>query len=203
MPETIGLDMISKRHNGSFLIRGYNEVEQMVYFELTAGGQYKRITSLYNPENFKNFFYSESKYIEATNGTIYISGDSKYPNLERPVATILSISGENNYSAIYTAKEPFSFITDMILNEEENQLVFVGTLNAEDEYGNCGTPFIRCIDLKEKRIMWEAKLNGEYEICARVTRCEDYGYILLLVNVDEDGAPSVPFKIIRTNATGK
>lgn len=201
VPETSGLDMITSLSESDdlFLLRGWTDNEP-VYFHLTGNLTYQKASALYNTATAP--IEDDSVYIKSKkNRTIFIAGELK--NREMPIAAVVSVT-ENGYKVIYTSKEPYSFITDMVLDEEENQLIFVGTLNAKDEYGNEGTPFIRCLDLQTNKIVWEAiHTNCGFEICARIARCEDFGFILLLLNVDEDGTPSLPFKIVRTNATGR
>lgn len=202
VPETIGLELIIPLNNGNYILRGYNENGNVVYLSLNTNGNYSLIKNPFNSTQTENLIQSESKYVEDKNGNFYIAGETSY--LERPVATVIFLSKEGGCKALYTAREPFSFVSDMLLDESENRLIIVGTQNASDSTGNDGTPFIRCINLQTKEVLWEnLYFESGYEVCARIASCDNYGFVQLLVNADEDGNIMLPCKILRSNTTGK
>ena len=204
VPECIGLDMITPLKS-SYSLRGYDNDGFEKKFVLEKNSSGPKLQTVYkDDEPTAALIQSKSKCIEAKNGSLYTAGETAY--LERPSATVICQNPENYYKplAVYTAREPFSFVSDMILNEDESQLIMVGSINAKDSFGNDCTPFIRCFDLKRKEIIWENMYaDSDYEVCAKIAPCKDYGYILLFVNADENGNVSLPCKITRTNATGK
>ena len=202
VPESIGLEMIVPFGNDSFILRGYDSNGNVIYFNLDISGKYEKINNPFNNDKTQSLIQSESKYIKDKNGNLYIAGETSY--LERPVATVVCLSADGSCKALYTSREPFSFVSDMLLDEVNNTLIITGSLNAKDSIGNDGTPFIRCINLQTKEVLWENLYSDSgYEVCVKIAECDNYGFVLLFVNADEEGNISLPCKIIRTNATGK
>ena len=202
VPESIGLEMIVPFGNDSFILRGYDSNGNVIYFNLDISGKYEKINNPFNNDKTQSLIQSESKYIKDKNGNLYIAGETSY--LERPVATVVCLSADGSCKALYTSREPFSFVSDMLLDEVNNTLIITGSLNAKDSIGNDGTPFIRCINLQTKEVLWENLYSDSgYEVCVKVAECDNYGFVLLMVSADEEGNISLPCKIIRTNATGK
>lgn len=200
--ESIGLESIISISDGTFFVSGYDSNEKPILFKLNEDLKYTKTVPFFDAEKLHKLLQSENKILSSRNGTFFIAGETSY--LEKPTASIVSISKKGNINAIYTSKEPFSFVTDIYLNEEKQTLVFTGSTNAQDSFGNAGTPFIRCIDLKTNEIIWENTFqNTNYEVCTRFFPCEKYGFIQILANADSDGDIQTPCEIIRTNSIGK
>lgn len=202
VPESIGLEMITPFSDKSFYVRGYDSDGNLVYFQFFADGAYHKTKAIAGENELHSVLQSESKFIDDGNGTIYVSGETSYS--ERSTASIVSVTSNGKITALYTSQEPFSFVSDMFLDTESNQLIFSGFVNAADSFGNGGKPFVRCLDLGSKKILWETVYeNSAYEVCAKIAPCADYGYIQFFVNADSEGNVCEPFCISRTNATGK
>jgi len=104
-----------------------------------------------------------------------------------------------------------SYYNDAIFdtrNGKENTLiVLAGTLQAKDEDGNGGKPFIEAVDITGKRI-WQEKLIdtdfAETSLVTAVALAPHYGYVLSLSGGIEKGYFNrQPFKIARLNSFGK
>ena len=215
VPEVSGLDMIMPCSDGTFIVTGADvkDTNKNIYFNFNQIDSYKETNPVWTlsevSTQFQNQIQSESKFIKDKNGNIYIAGETaRFEDRRSCSAKVIRIFKDGKIEPVYTARESFSFVSDMVLDEEQNQLIMVGHLNANDDVGNGGTPFIRCLDLNTKNILWESLYtNCGYESCANIVKCENYGFILHLVNVsinkDGEGEISLPCKIIRTNATGK
>lgn len=201
IPEVIGFELITPLSDNTFLLRGYDVSGNLVFYNLDLNGNYASVNNKFKSEKISALIQSESKYIEDSNRGFYIAGETSY--LERPSATVIYLSEDGIAKTIYTAKEPFSFASDIVLDEENKRLVLVGSMNAKDSFGNGGIPFIRCIDLQTKEIIWDKIYAAyDYEACVKISALDSYGYIQLFVNADEEGNVMLPCQILRTDSTG-
>ncbi|MDR2446315.1 MAG: hypothetical protein LBD58_03340 [Treponema sp.] len=87
---------------------------------------------------------------------------------------------------------------------DEDAIVLGGVMNAMDEYGSEGTPFLHSIDVKTGGERWLAPIKGiqGVTIATSLEKAIDYGFIAAFANVDARGNWADP-QIVRLNARGK
>ena len=100
-----------------------------------------------------------------------------------------------------------SYYQDAILDIENDQIVLGGTMQADDEYGNKGVPFIEALSPDTLELLWQAPLKhddlGEARLVTAIVPAPDYGFALALSGIDDDGYRDQPYIIARVNARGK
>jgi len=99
-----------------------------------------------------------------------------------------------------------SWYQDAILDIENGQIVLGGTMQAADEYGNKGIPFIEALSLEKLELLWQTPLKdatfGKAALVTAVVPAPDYGFAITLSGID-DGYIDQPYLIARVNARGK
>lgn len=149
----------------------------------------------------EDFVQSASAGLTLNDGSRLVAGESS--GLERPVATVARLKNTSEYEIFYAATEPNSFVSDMKIISENTHLLISGSMNGKDSFGNGGSPFVRCLDIKTGALLWEnIDSEREYEVCTRIAAFDDYGFAEILVNADSDGDVSSPCALIRTNSVG-
>jgi hypothetical protein len=93
-------------------------------------------------------------------------------------------------------------------NNEDALIILAGTLQAKEEYGNGGIPFIEAINITNGKRIWQEKLtDSEFDGTSLVTAialAPYYGYVLTLSGGIEEGYFNrQPFRIARLNSFGK
>ncbi|MDR1933929.1 MAG: hypothetical protein LBQ57_14035 [Spirochaetales bacterium] len=92
-----------------------------------------------------------------------------------------------------------------LVDEEFGQIVLGGVLNARNEYGESGKPFIQGLDKKTGEEIWFEELDSVSEGLNLVTglqKAENYGFLLTLCAVRENSYAG-PYIIARLNARAK
>lgn len=198
----IGFEHVSKDSDGDLVLSGYDKNENIAAFFLSDSLELKKIPVDNSKKPFEKYVQNVSATVSGVDGIQYLAGESAL--LERPVAIIVKVSQENQVETVYTATESFSYVMDMKINREKKQLLICGSMNAEDQFGNQGNPFIRCIDIETGKVVWESIFKSKaYEVAVKICELENYGFGVLLVNADEEGNISSPCALIRTDAVGK
>lgn len=199
--EAIGLDSIISLQDGSCIVNGYDKGGNEISFNVNERLSYIQRKSSFDKTKLDGFIQSMSSVLQYEKDEYFVAGERA--GQERPSAVIVKLGQKGNVSVLYSAREPFSYITDMKFYRDKRQLVVVGTVNGEDSFGNCGTPFIRCIDAENGAVIWESFSNlRDFEVSVRFAPCENYGFVQILANSDSDGELTSPCALIRTNATG-
>ena len=200
--DVIGFEKIRKSSDDSLVIVGYDMGGNSVNYSLADDFEPKRQNS---PEI--NDYGSE--LIQSVNAKVYDDEENLYSagesaEMEKPVACIVKTMSDKKSSVLYMATEPNSYITDMKINRKTGELLVCGSLGGKDEFGNGGNPFIRCLDAKSGKIVWENILQtNKYEVALKISSCDDYGFVVILANSDGDGNLASPCALVRTNAVGK
>ena len=199
--DTLGFDKIEKSRDGSFLVFGYDKKENYISFEITHDFSLTKKKFVEIPP-YSEFVQDVNAKVYDNAGNLYVAGENA--NMEKPTACIVKSSSDEKISVLYEATEPNSYIADMKINRKTDELVICGSLGGKDSFGNGGKPFIRCVDAKTGRVIWESVFQtAEYEIASKIASCENYGFVVLLVNVDDDGNVCAPCSLVRTDAVGK
>ncbi len=199
--DTLGFDKIEKSRDGSFLVFGYDEKENYISFEITHDFSLTKKKFVEIPP-YSEFVQDVNAKLYDDAGNLYVAGESA--NVEKPTACIVKSSSDGKNSVLYEATEPNSYIADMKINRKTDELVICGSLGGKDSFGNGGKPFIRCVDAKTGSVIWENVFQtAKYEIASKITSRDDYGFVVLLVNVNDDGNVCAPCTLVRTNAVGK
>lgn len=140
---------------------------------------------------------------QAKDGTVYLVGET-VTNTASSVAVMAVDIAESKL--VHVAPESYSYGRSVYIDEDFNEIVFCGTLNATDSSGNGGTPFVRSLYRKDYSVAWEKLYTEEdfpgLEVVREFVPCDDYGFVVNLCAVDEEGRFCEPTQLVRTNATG-
>lgn len=197
--EAVGLDSVTVLSGGTYTVSGYTADGAAVTFSVTESLSYTRRAPLVDWAQVQDFVASPSRVVAGRKGSLYVGGETPYQ--ERPAATVAGVSSDGAVSTLYTAQEPFSFVADLLFDEERDVLVATGAALSAD--GSAGTPFIRCIDAAGGTILWESfARNVGYAAASRLAPCDDYGFVQLFVSADAEGNVCAPCALVRTNAVG-
>lgn len=200
--ESVGLEKIRKSADGSFVISGYDTKGNPVSYSVGSDFEMKKLNPTEKTDSSSELIQSVNAEIYDNEGNLYLAGESA--EMEKPVACIVKSAKDKKNSVLYMATEPNSYITDMKINRKTGELLVCGSLGGKDEFGNGGKPFIRCVEAKSGKIVWENILQkSKYEIVVKISSCDEYGFAVLLANADGDGNLASPCALFRTNAVGK
>ena len=138
-----------------------------------------------------------------TSGVLYIGGESI--SAEHSAAMIVTVDmAQKQQHAFYTGGTPYAYISDILLNEKNGELIIAGTEKAIDSAGNGGLPFLKSLALATGKELWTAVYkNTSYELLSSFIPCTDYGFIAYFTSVNEDGEYAPPLCTSRLNASGK
>ena len=200
--ESVGLEKIRKSADGSFVISGYDTEGNPVSYSVGSDFEMKKLNPTEKTDSSSELIQSVNAEVYDDEGNLYSAGESA--EMEKPVACVVKSTKDKKNSVLYMATEPNSYITNMKINRKTGELLVCGSLSGKDEFGNGGKPFIRCLESKSGKIVWENILQkNKYEIAVKIVSCDDYGFVVLLANADGDGNLASPCALVRTNAVGK
>lgn len=142
---------------------------------------------------------------QAKDGTVYLVGETVTDGFTAvALVSVKHDTAESNL--VYVAPETYSYGRSIYIDEDFNEIVFCGTLNATDSSGNGGTPFVRSLYRNDYSVAWEKLYTEEcfsgLEVVREFVPCDDYGFVVNLCAVDEEGRFCEPTQLVRTNATG-
>lgn len=142
---------------------------------------------------------------QAKDGTVYLIGET-VTNTASSVAVMAVKQDIAESKLVYVAPETYSYGRSIYVDEDFNEIVICGTLNATDSSGNGGTPFVRSLYRNDYSVAWEKLYTEEcfsdMEVVREFVPCDDYGFVVNLCAVDEEGRFCEPTQLVRTNATG-
>ncbi|MBQ4554241.1 MAG: hypothetical protein IJA53_03940 [Spirochaetaceae bacterium] len=143
---------------------------------------------------------------QAKDGTVYLVGET-VTDTASSVALMAVKQDIAESKFVYVAPETYSYGRSIYVDEGFNEIVICGTLNATDSSGNGGTPFVRSLYRNDYSVAWEKLYTEEcfsdMEVVREFVPCDDYGFVVNLCAVDEEGRFCEPTQLVRTNATGK
>lgn len=198
---SVGFDRVERKPSGEILVHGYGADEKPVSFLVKSGLSLERRSSQNNAAKVSSVIQSAGASVYGQNDVLYVAGERA--GMEKPIAAVAKVVPDGGVEILYSAHEPFSFISDMKINRELGQLLICGSLGARDQYGNGGRPFVRCIDIKTGGLVWESVYKTwKYEAAVSITALEDYGFAVVLLNADKDGDPCAPSAVVRTDSVG-
>jgi hypothetical protein len=150
--------------------------------------------------------FSFSKILAAPDGAYYLIGEEqKADGLSYAVVLKYSAQGKRLWRTT-EQPGPFSYYQDAVLDEEGDLIVLAGAMNAADQYGGEGTPFVEGINAGTGKREWLSALNDPAfvgsSLAAGLVKAPGYGYILSLAGI-ADAAYRAPFMIARVNARGR
>ena len=142
---------------------------------------------------------------QAKDGTVYLVGETVTDTASS--VALMSVKQDIPESKlVYVAPETYSYGRSIYVDEDFNEIVICGTLNATDSSGNGGTPFVRSLYRNDYSVAWEKLYTEEcfsgLEVVREFVSCDDYGFVVNLCAVDEEGRFCEPTQLVRTNATG-
>lgn len=142
---------------------------------------------------------------QAKDGTVYLVGETVTDTASS--VALMSVKQDIAESKlVYVAPETYSYGRSIYVDEDFNEIVICGTLNATDSSGNDGTPFVRSLYRNDYSVAWKKLYTEEcfsgLEVVREFVPCDDYGFVVNLCAVDEEGRFCEPTQLVRTNATG-
>jgi len=145
------------------------------------------------------------KILPDKEGNYYLLGEEQKGN--DTLAVIIKFNSGGGKLVQNTAAPPsHSWYQDAILDIENGQIVLGGTMQAADENGNKGIPFIEALSIDKLERLWQAPLKdpafGKAALVTAVVPAPDYGFAVTLSGID-DGYIDQPYLIARVNARGK
>lgn len=142
---------------------------------------------------------------QAKDGTVYLVGET-VTDTASSVALMSLKQDIAESKLVYVAPETYSYGRSIYVDEDFNEIVICGTLNATDSSGNGGTPFVRSLYRNDYSVAWEKLYTEEcfsdMEVVREFVPCDDYGFVVNLCAVDKEGRFCEPTQLVRTNATG-
>jgi len=145
------------------------------------------------------------KILPDKEGNYYLLGEEQKGNDTLAVIIKYSSDGRKLMQNI-AAPQSHSWYQDAVLDIENGQIVLGGTMQAADEDGNRGIPFIEGLSVEKLERLWQTPLNdsafGKASLVTAVVPAPDYGFALTLSGID-DGYIDRPYLIARVNARGK
>jgi hypothetical protein len=104
----------------------------------------------------------------------------------------------------FTGHPAHSFYLDAALDKENAQIVLAGTLDARDQAGTGGRPFIEGVDPETGTLLWREDLSalGEAALVTGIVKAPDYGFVLALSGFS-GGYYTSPYIAVRVNARGR
>jgi len=142
---------------------------------------------------------------QAKDGTVYLVGET-VTDTASSVALMAVKQDIAESKLVYVAPETYSYGRSIYVDEDFNEIVICGALNAKDSSGNGGTPFVRSLYRNDYSVAWEKLYTEEcfsdMEVARDFVPCDDYGFVVNLCAVDEEGRFCGPTQLVRTNATG-
>lgn len=142
---------------------------------------------------------------QAKDGTVYLVGET-VTDTASSVALMAVKQDIAESKLVYVAPETYSYGRSIYVDEDFNEIVICGTLNATDLSGNGGMPFVRSLYRNDYSVAWEKLYTEEcfsgLEVVREFVPCDDYGFVVNLCAVDKEGRFCEPTQLVRTNATG-
>jgi hypothetical protein len=150
--------------------------------------------------------FSCSKILAAPDGAYYLIGEEqKADGLSYAVVLKYSAQGQRLWRTT-EQPGPFSYYQDAVLDEEGDLIVLAGAMNAADQYGGEGTPFMEGINAGTGKQEWLTPLNhpafAGTSLASGLVKAPGYGYIVSLAGIAAANYRP-PFMIARVNARGR
>jgi len=146
------------------------------------------------------------KILAGTDGGYYLAGQEQKG--DGTYAALINYDVNNKELWRLSSGQPpsNSYYYAALLDTGNSRIVLAGTLQADDEYGNGGKPFIESVDTATGILDWREILSGSaftgINIVTAVSAAPDYGYVLALSGIN-NGYINKPYKIARVNSRGK
>lgn len=203
--DVIGFEKVIVQKNKNVMFAAYDNDGIKCEIKLTS--DYSSLLSKINDtvkfNDIDKYLHSIDASLITSDGNEFFAGETAF--MEQPLACVVKKNiTDGVIEILYTAKEATSYISDMKFSDNERKLIICGSLNGKDSYGNYGNAFIRCVDIDTKLVEWECISESKaFEAVSRVAECDDYGFIKLLVNADEQGNITGPCVLVRTDSIGR
>jgi hypothetical protein len=145
------------------------------------------------------------KILVDTSGNYYLAGQEQKGD---GTYAFLVKYDVNNKELWRLSKQPpsNSYYYATLFDIENNRIILAGTLQANDEYGNGGKPFIESVDMSIGTLDWREILSSSVftgtNLVTAISTAPDYGYVLVLSSV-RNGNINKPYKLARINSRGK
>jgi hypothetical protein len=173
--------------------------------EFLKGGSYVVLIDnegkIQNVDLFKDFRFH--KILVDSKGDYYFIGKRVYKN-DVYAVFIKSTNGKVTFTSNQHLAN--SLYTDALMDIKSNQIVFVGIMQAQNENGLGGIPFIEGIDMGTGETIWHKKLTDTkwYGVTSitDIAFAPDYGFVLTLAGIDSKGNFIEPFVVGRVGNRG-
>jgi len=138
--------------------------------------------------------------------TCYIAGEEHIGNETYAVLYKYDLNSSQK-KKISTQASSHSYYHDALIDINSNQIVLAGVIQAKNETGQGGIPFIEAIDLDKGTLLWREMYHDfssqNVSLVTAIAHAPEYGYALSLSSLDLKGNYGKPYMIARVNSQGK
>ncbi|MDR1221180.1 MAG: hypothetical protein LBK73_16475 [Treponema sp.] len=184
----------------------YNEKNNVYIVAGDCGGDKTFVGFIDPTEKVKNAGFVINNFLVAqalsdANGDFYVMGQEFRSGKSFAVVRKYAINGSMLWQQNVQLKENALYQCAAF---DEDAIVLGGVMDAADEYGGKGAPFLHSVDCKTGDERWLAPLKGIQgaAIVVALQKAVDYGFIATFANVDSRGNWVAP-QIGRLNARGR
>lgn len=171
-----------------------NPVKASFVAEITNDGKIQKVDTSYKGMTF-------NKIILDSGGACYLAGDEQRGNESYAVLVKYGTNGKINISQ----PASHSYYQDAVFDAIYNRIILAGTIKANDEAGNGGTPFIEAVDVEKGVLLWRETLPdpllAKAALVTAINPAPDYGFVIALSGIND--YYDKPFIIARINSHGK
>jgi hypothetical protein len=185
--------------NDCWLITGEIKEPSTGYFlaRINKDGTVQKISEFKEMEIYK--------ILVDTNGNYYLAGQEKKGDGTYAALVKYDVNNKELWR-LFKQPQSNSYYYAAIFDTDNDRIILAGTLQAKDEYGNNGKPFIESVDISTGILDWREILSGSVftgtNLVTAVSTAPDYGYVLSLSGIN-NGNVNKPYKIARINSRGK
>jgi hypothetical protein len=155
---------------------------------------------LENPSFYRDVFFNQIQC--AKDGVFYVAGKTISNGQTRPIVRKYNSALKQEWQA--SPQSPAStFYSCAVLDEENDQIVLAGTLQAA---GKRPAAFMRGINIKDGKETWfwslEPEVFSKTPLVTGIVKAPEYGFIITLAGMAGDKAVA-PFMAVRVNERGR
>jgi len=166
--------------------------------EIGSNGRIQNVNT-----SFKDLtFY---KIITASDGSYFLIGEEHKGNNVFAYISKYDSSNKQLWNNLSKQAPSNSYYHDAVLDSDNNRIILAGTMQAREENGKGGTPFIDAVNTADGSLLWREALTDsslrEASLVTAIAHAPDYGFVITLSGVGN--RYEKPFIIARVNSEGK
>jgi len=175
-----------------------NPVKGSFIAEINNSGTIQKIDN-----SFKGLSFH--KILTDSSGACYLAGEEQKGNETYAVLFKCNINTRQFQRVSIQPPQSHSYYNAAFFDSTENRVVLAGVLQANDEYGQGGLPFIEAVDAETGTLQWREILSDPSfsgaSLVTAIAPAPDYGFVVTLSGMAKNCEK--PFLIARLNSQGK